>query len=640
MREWNVLLVTIDTLRADRVGAYGSSLGLTPTLDHLSTEGVRFSDAYAHVPLTLPSHATILTGEYPFTNRVRDNGTFRLDASKPTLAKALKAARYRTGAFVGAFVLDARFGLNAGFDTYDDRMTSSGSALEVVQRSAEEVLRPAADWILQTGSHPPLGTQHPAPWFAWVHLYDPHEPYEPPEPYRSRYASDLYAGEVAYADASLGAFLDRLRGAGELARTLVIVASDHGESLGEHGERTHGLFAYNATLRVPLIVWTADRTARSVVSSTARLVDIAPTVLDLVGVIAPQALDGRSLRASIDGQTSAADVPSYFEALNANLTRGWAPLRGVVSGHHKLIDLPVPELYDLTADPTESRNLYANQRERARPLEGLLDQFGAATPVSATALVDPDAASRLRSLGYVVGTVAKPAGRYTAADDPKQLVHLNAALDDAVALWSRGNAAQAIATLRRIITERPDLTIAYDRLAFILRSTGQPREAVQLLDEAARAGHADASLLRSLGALLRDVGSLPRSASVLEALVRQDASDLQSADALGQTYVRMRRGTDAEKLFRAVIAASPNAATTWNNLGTLYLTENRTPDAVEAFSRALTIDPALAGAHNGLGVAYARQGNTEKAVTEWREALRVRPDYEEARANLQKVGAR
>ena len=333
-------------------------------------------------------------------------------------------------------------------------------------------------------------------------------------------------------------------------------------------------------------------------------------------------------------------ISSYFEALNANLTRGWAPLRGMVSGDHKLIDLPVPELYDLTADPTESRNLYPTQRERARPLEAILDQLGAVGPASATASVDPDAAARLRSLGYVVGSVAKPSGHYTAADDPKQLVHLNAALDDAIAIWSRGDAAQAMATLRRVIVERPDLTIAYDRLAFILRSIGQPREAIQLLDDAARAGHADASLLRSLGALLRDVGNLSRSASVLEALVRQDASDLQSADALGQTYVRMRRSAEAEKLFRAVIAASPNAATTWNNLGTLFLSENRASDAVDALSRSIAINPALAGAHNGLGVAYARLGDTNRAVEEWRRALALRPDLEDARANLTKVGAR
>jgi arylsulfatase A-like enzyme/Flp pilus assembly protein TadD len=644
LRGWNVLLVTIDTLRADRVGAYGSSLGLTPTLDRLAGEGVRFADAYAHVPLTLPSHATILTGTYPFVNGVRDNGIFRLDAAKPTLAKALRAAGFRTGAFVGAFVLDARYGLNAGFDTYDDRMTASGAALEVVQRPAEEVLASAAEWILSTSiQHPAPSTQNPAPsarsWFAWVHLYDPHEPYEPTEPYRSRYASDPYAGEIAYADAALGAFLDRMRVANGLARTLIVVAADHGEALGDHGERTHGLFAYNATLQVPLILWTTDRTSPAVVSQAARLVDVAPTILDLLGVDVPTGSDGRSLRTDLTGRTQLPDAPSYFEALNANLTRGWAPLRGVISGHLKLIDLPIPELYDLAADPNESRNLYAADRERARPLEAILDRFGAAQP-SATTAVDPDAAARLRSLGYIVGTTARSPSRYTAADDPKRLVHLNAALDDATAMWSRGDAAQATATLRGVIAERPDMTIAYDRLAFVLRATGQTAAAVDLLDGAARAGHTDPVLLRSLGSLLRDAGNLPRSATVLEALLRLDPSDLQTADALGQTYARMHRPADAEKMFRKVIDGSPNAATTWNNLGSLYLSENRNADAVEALSRAVSINPALAGAHNGLGVAYARQGNVEKAVGEWRAALRVRPDYEEARANLEKVGAR
>jgi arylsulfatase A-like enzyme/Flp pilus assembly protein TadD len=631
LRGWNVLLVTIDTLRADHVGAYGSTAGATPTLDRLAREGVRFADAYAHVPLTLPSHAALMTGVYPFRNGVRDNGTFRLDPSKATIAKALQAAGYRTGAFVGAFVLEARFGLNTGFDVYDDRMTGSGAALEVVQRPAEQVLGPAAEWI--------LGSANRDRWFAWVHLYDPHEPYEPPEPFRSRYASDSYTGEVAYADAALGQFLDRLRANGALARTLVIVASDHGESLGEHGERTHGLFAYNATLRVPLIVWANERLDPVAVSGRARLVDVAPTIVDLLGVDSP-ASDGRSLRTALDGRTPLPDSPSYFEALNANLTRGWAPLRGVISGTTKLVDLPIPELYDLAADPNESHNIYASQRERARPLEAALDRLGAANAVATPAPVDPDAEARLRSLGYVVGITVKPAARYTVADDPKRLVHLNAALDDAMMMWSRGDAARAIATLRQVIAERPDLTLAYDRLAFMLRATGRAAEGVQLLDEAARAGHADPALLRSLGALLRDTGNLARSASVLEAVVQKDPNDLQSADALGQTYARMSRMADAERLFRRVLDASPNAATTWNNLGTLYLVGNRNREAVDALSRAVAIDPALAGAHNGLGVAYARQGEVQRAVSEWEAALKIRPDFEDARANLQKVGAR
>jgi arylsulfatase A-like enzyme len=306
----NVLLVTIDTLRADRVGAYGSALGLTPTLDAFAREGARFEVARAHVPLTLPSHTTILTGLYPPATGVRDNGSFRFDGAHPTLAGVLKQAGYTTGAFVGAFVLDARFGLNAGFDMYDDRMHGSSANLEVVQRTAEEVLDPAYRWITAGSPQPPA----PSPWFAWVHLYDPHEPYTPPEPFASRYAADPYAGEVAYADAALGAFVGRLRAAGALNHALVVIASDHGESLGEHGERTHGLFAYEATLRVPLLVWAPPAIRPVVVTSPARLVDIMPTILDLVGVGAPSALDGRSARSLIGG-AAVEDPGSYLEAL-------------------------------------------------------------------------------------------------------------------------------------------------------------------------------------------------------------------------------------------------------------------------------------------------------------------------------------
>ena len=248
----NVLLVTIDTLRVDRVGAYGGGAGATPTLDRLAAEGLRIDTAYTHVPLTLPSHTAIMTGAYPQVNGVRDNGSFRFDGKLPTLAGTLKGAGYRTGAFVASFVLDARFGLNAGFDVYDDRYGSrpAGGDLTIVERPAGAVLDAAMPWI--TG-----GGNAGQPWFAWVHLYDPHEPYDPPEPYRSRFSTDLYTGEIAFADARLGAALEELSRRGLLANTLVVVAADHGESLGEHQERTHGLFAYDSTLRVPLVLWAA-----------------------------------------------------------------------------------------------------------------------------------------------------------------------------------------------------------------------------------------------------------------------------------------------------------------------------------------------------------------------------------------------
>jgi tetratricopeptide (TPR) repeat protein len=627
LRGANVLLVTIDTLRADRVGAYGSPLGITPTLDHLAAEGLRYEMARAHVPLTLPSHATVMTGRYPFANGVRDNGSFRFDGSHPTLASTLKQAGYSTAAFVGAFVLDGRFGLNAGFELYDDRMLGSGSSSEVVQRTAEQVLAPAHDWIVS----------RPTPWFAWVHLYDPHEPYAPPEPFRSRYSTDPYAGEIAYTDASLGAFLDRLRASGALEHTLLVIASDHGESLGEHGERTHGLFAYDATLRVPLIFWAKGALRPGVSRTPSRLVDLMPTILDLVGVSVPPGMNGRSLRTVPDRAGPADDPGTYFEALNANLTRSWAPLKGMVHGRWKVIDLPIPELYDVTVDAGETSNLYASRRAEARDVEARLDRVTTGTASPAPATVDAAAAARLRSLGYVVGSGHNPSRTYTPADDPKRLVHLNQALDDASAMWSRGDGAGAIARLQAVVRERPDLTVAYDRLAFMLRASGRIGDAVGVLDDAARAGHADRPLLRSLGSMLRDAGDLRRSAAVLEPLVREDVSDLESSDALGQTYARMGRGPQAEAMFRRVLAASPNGAATWNNLGALYLTENRAADAIEALLRAVTINPELATAYNGLGVAYARQGQMDRAVEQWRKALALRPDFADARYNLERA---
>ena len=431
-------------------------------------------------------------------------------------------------------MLDARFGLGRGFDVYDDRMLGRGGDVEFVQRSAEQVLAPAYDWITgarqssvaaarQVPSRPaqvPAPSAQPSaasPWFAWIHLYDPHEPYAAPEPYRTRYASARVHGEIAYADAALGSFVSRLRRTDALAHTLVVIAADHGESLGEHGERAHGLFAYDATLRVPLIMWAPPVLRSGSVGDTMRLVDVVPTISDLVGIAPMADVDGRSARPFISGEQPFDHAASLFEALNANLTRGWAPLTGVIADRLKLIDLPIPELYELDADPAEQHNLYTQQRERARGLETRLDQIAKrASPVVASAPIGADAEARLRSLGYVVSSPARPAKSYGSADDPKRLVHLDAALDTASTAFANGDAETAVRTLQQIVKERPDFTVAYERLGYVLRSTGRPQEAVQALDAAARGGHADRSVLRALGASLRDAGDLARSAAVLE----------------------------------------------------------------------------------------------------------------------------
>ncbi len=270
MKGYNVLLITIDTLRADRLGCYGSTAGLTPNLDRLAADGIRFDDVLAHVPMTLPAHASIFTSMYPTEHGVHDNGTFRLDAKLPTLTTILKEAGYHTGAFIGAFVLDARFGLNRGFDVYDDYLGEKRVLLSFIEleRRAEAVIAPAEQWIRENAQEP---------WFGWVHVFDPHAPYEAPSAFRSAHPGDLYGAEVAYVDDVIGSFLDRLRSAGLLSRTLVVVVGDHGESLGDHGERTHGTFAYNTTLRVPWILWSQEDiptqvfTASFVMSTSCRL---------------------------------------------------------------------------------------------------------------------------------------------------------------------------------------------------------------------------------------------------------------------------------------------------------------------------------------------------------------------------------
>jgi tetratricopeptide (TPR) repeat protein len=624
----NVLLITIDTLRADRVGAYGGPAGVTPTLDRLASEGLRFETTYTHVPLTLPSHAALMTGAYPHVNGVRDNGSFRFDGKRPTLANTLKAAGYHTAAFVGSFVLDARFGLNAGFDLYDDRYGSrpSGADLSQVERTADAVLAPALRWIAAIET----------PWFAWVHLYDPHEPYAPPEPFRSRFASDPYAGEIAFADARLGAALDELTGRGRLTNTLVIVAADHGESLGEHEERTHGLFGYDATLRVPLILWATDVLRPGVVRGPAQLVDVMPTVLELIG--APgEVASGRSLWPFARDGRPVTDAGVYFEALNASLTRHWAPLTGVVAGGLKFIDLPIPELYDLAADPAERTNLYGERKDAAAQLARRLADIRAGGLPPTPAAVDRETELRLRSLGYVSTPAGQPARTASASDDPKTLIGLHNMLDDALEALKQNRPAVAERLLKQIVARRPDFTVAHDRLAQLYRDTGRLPLAIETLESAARAGIADAASLAALGGYQQEAGNLDRSAEILEAARTLNPAEMEVYEKLGITYTRQRRFEEAHRMFAHMLSVAPNSATTYNNLGSLYLTERRWPEAEQALTRALAIDPGMANAHNGLGVVFAQQGQFDRAIEEWQRALQLNPNLSDARDNIKRA---
>ncbi|MGH9315456.1 MAG: sulfatase family protein [Vicinamibacterales bacterium] len=389
-----ILIVTLDTTRADYLSAYGAGPVWTPNLDRLAADGVVFEQAMSVAPLTLPAHCSLFTGLLPPRHGVRDNAGASLAADHQTLAEVLQRRGFETAAFVGSVVLSAGRGLEAGFDVYDDGITKGRPATgRGLQRPADHVVDQAIAW---------LEGRRDAPFFLWVHLYDPHAPYDPPEPFRTAYGDDPYAGEIAFADAQLGRLLDVLDRRRLLDRTAVIVAGDHGESLNEHGERGHGIFLYQNVIRVPLIVRVAGVPARRVPEVT-RLVDVMPTVLELAGA-PPAASDGVSLVAAMTGAAGSLDLEAYSESLYP--TRfGWSPLRSLRDGRFKLIEAPRPELYDLEIDPAERHNLYAERSAIAalmsRRLSALTRQYVSRHDARDSVGPAPETIERLAALGYV-----------------------------------------------------------------------------------------------------------------------------------------------------------------------------------------------------------------------------------------------
>ena len=611
LRDANVLLVTVDTLRRDRVGAFGNRNGLTPNIDRLAATGARFAHAYSPAPLTLPAHASILTGLLPRRHGIHNNTSFRLGDGAPTLAAVLGKAGYRTGAFVGAFVLDGRFGLNRGFDEYDDRLPRGDRAtFHYAERRGDEVVARAGVWIAARAAEPG------APWFAWVHLFDPHAPYDAPPEYSAGRAP--YDAEVAYTDAVIGRLIGRLDAAHARGNTLVVLTADHGESLGEHGETTHGLFAYDATIAVPLIL-NAASIAPATVETPVSHVDLAPTILDLVGVAAPPGLDGESAARPLQPSR-----PIVFEALDASLTRGWAPLRGVVQDGWKYIDLPEPELYDLANDPGETTNRSGDRRAAA--LKRVLAATDGAETTAPSVALDAEAAGRLRSLGYTAGGSTRRG--VTAADDPKRLVALNERFNTALTAFDEGRADQALAALHAILGERPDFTAARTSAATVLVSAGKSRAAVDLLREGLAAEPDSPALLAKLGAALRAAGDLAGATAAFERARRAGNASPDVANDLAVTYAAAGHADQARALFQELADRSPGSATAWFNLGLFELQMRQGSAAAAGLKRATAIDPSYGEAWQALGAALL-DVDRPQAIDAWRKAEPLLPgDYD------------
>jgi len=614
----DVVLVTVDTLRADATGFSGNGRVKTPSMDRLAARGRVFSRAHAHNVVTLPSHTNILTGLLPFQHGVRDNAGMTVPPSVETVATRLKRLGYTTGAFVAAFPLDRRFGLARGFDVYDDRYGkgSDASSFRLAERPGTEVVAAARAWF---------DAEPPGKRFLWVHLFEPHAPYAPPPPFHATYRDAPYLGEVAATDAALAPLLDGLT-----APALVILTSDHGESLGEHGEATHGLFAYEATLHVPLVVAGPSVTAGSD-DRAARHVDLVPTILAAVGAPADPALPGRSLLGPEEAGTT-----TYFESLSAQLNRGWAPLTGILRGREKFIDLPIRELYDLAADPAEEANLAPARESLVRDLARLLPE-GARRP-AARAHPSEEETARLRSLGYVTssGNVApRPA---TAEDDPKRLVAVDARLHELVDLYQRGRPAEAIAGAEALLRAHPRLTAAAEHLAFLYQETDRPGDAVRVLETCFADGRGSDAIRIRLGLVLAEAGRGKEALAWVSPL--ESSLDPDALNALGIALADTGAFERARNVFDRALSADPENPVTLMNLGIACLKAGHVDAAGGALRKAVALNPSLPQAWNGLGVVALEEGNVDAALGAWARVVTLAPGDVDALYNLGTTAAR
>ena len=628
----NILLVTVDTLRADHLGCYGSTSVRTPAADALAARGALFTRAFAHSPLTLPSHANILLGLTPNAHGVHDNSCFIVREDFLTLAEWLKARGYATGAFVGAFPVDSRFGLVQGFDVYDDNYGTQGPTdMVFVERKADAVVAKAAEWLKgRTG-----------PWFLWVHLFDPHQPYEPPEPFLSRYPGRPYEGEVAYADSALGKLLGFLKDRGLEDRTAVIFTADHGEALGEHGETTHGYFAYNATLRVPLILALPGAKPGRVEANVGH-VDIFPTLCGVVGAKEPPGLQGRSLLPLVRGK-KLPDKPIFFEALTAFYNRGWAPLRGYILGQDKFMDSPIPEVYDLGKDLAELENL-APKTDLAKYQRAFADLVRAETsPLADKAgqALDRATAEKLRSLGYLASPQKPKTKAFTARDDLKTLLPYHAKWMRATLAYSAGRSAEGIDLLKEIVAERKDFDLAYTYLANFYQEQKRPAEAEAVLREALANNPESFRITTALGIIMIDNGRFGEAVDLLNRSLAVIDFDPETWNYLGVAYWNTGRLDEALEAYERALALDANYAIVFNNRGSLFLSryfKDKRPDdlarAAEDFRQAVELDPKYASAWNGLGVSSSQTGDMDGAISAWEKAVALKPDFGFALYNL------
>ena len=614
----NLLLVTIDTLRADRLGCYGYSQIETPNLDKIARQGVLFENAVAPAPLTAPSHASMMTGVYPTVHKVRNTGGFVLSPSQPKLSKILQDQGWDTAAFIGSSVLKGRFGFNQGFAVYDDEMptSASGSAVAEPERRAGEVVDRAVKW---------LDAQSGKPFFLWVHVYDPHIPYDPPAPFREKYRDRPYDGEIAYTDQQLGRLFDTVARKSRPENTLIAVLSDHGESFSEHGEYTHGVFLYDTTLRIAFLMAGGPIPAGLRVKQQARTVDLLPTVLELMGLKAPQGMQGTSLAPAFRGK----EVPtaySYAETLFPKFNMGWAEIRAMRTNRWKYIRAPKPELYDLAQDPAETTNVIANHAAEAQELEAQLKAVSAGAEKVAPAPMDPRTMQQLRSLGYLGGSSSQPAELTGKGTDPKDRLDVLRLLH--LAVHSGAPLPQRISMLRKAIAEDPTNPTLYNNLGNLYAEAGRQAEAMALYQDALHKGVSPAWLYSRLGSLYLRQGNKADAIASLEVAARLNPSDYESLENLAVAYRAAGRVDDSERVLNSILKSGEEYAPAYNELGMAAFQKGDKAAAQGYFEKAARLDATY---QLNLGRFYKMAGDNARARAAFEAFLAARSTNSEYR---------
>ncbi len=662
----NVLLITIDTLRADHLPVYGYADVKTPNISRLAEAGLVFQDAIAEVPLTLPSHTSILTGLLPTRHGVRDNATFVLDPKINTLAEILKTHGYTTAAFVSSTVLDSRQQLDQGFDFYFDNLEESGieeAPGSGIERRAADTEKEAEEWLM---------ANRDKKGFLWVHFYDPHDPYNPPEPYKTEYASSRYDGEIAYTDDAIGKLLARLEALQLMDKTIIILTADHGESLGEHGEPTHGIFLYDCTIRVPLIIRLPGGKRREI-ADLVRHTDIAPTVLEWVGIDPDRELQGKSLIPLIQGKEKQKRT-AYSESKFGELHYGWSPLESITSSDYKYISAPRAELYARKSDLQETNNIISKQTSIVKELDNELQRIlknDSSQGLQSTVKMDPETEEKLRALGYVSTTVeSTPESRKI---DPKDKIQLHHDLAMAYMAMNEKNYSLVIESLSRILNENPAGTLsiveahylagiayaklqqyppAIQELLTVLRlrpdhilSLYNLALAYQVTGRHQEAAHSYLDIFRFQKDYLPAVVGLSKLYRIMNIPDRADIYFQKAVDAyrqslhqtkgsfarsrihasLAEIYFNANDLKNAEENLKAAIELAPREPALHYNLAQMYEAAKKPFDAIGEYEKEIRINPSSYMACNNLGLLYRQVGQPDDAIAAFRQVLKIIP---------------